>query len=55
MLTLDEAVSFSARNTREIICQIESGAVHSIETLSGHLIVCRKSLENVENAEARPK
>ncbi len=45
MLTLDEAVSFSALNTRELICRIETGAVHSIETLGGHLLVCQKSLQ----------
>jgi hypothetical protein len=44
MLTLDQAVSISAQNTRELINRIDSGAVHSIETGSGHLMVCRHSL-----------
>jgi hypothetical protein len=50
-LTLDEAVSFSARSTREIIRQIERDAVHSIETASGHLLVCRRSLTNYFQGE----
>ena len=45
MLTFDEAVSFSAQNTRELIRRIDSGLVHSIETASGHLLVCKQSLE----------
>ena len=46
MLMLDEAVSFSSRNTSELIRQIEIGAIHSLETASGHLLVCRNSLED---------
>lgn len=44
-LTLDEAVNFSALPTRELIRQVERGAVHSVETASGHLLICRNSLE----------
>lgn len=44
LLTLDEAVTFSGTGTREIVRQVESGAVHSIETSSGHLLICRSSL-----------
>ena len=46
LLTLDEAVSFSAMPTRALIRQIESGAIHSVETASGHLLVCRHSLND---------
>ncbi len=45
MLTLDEAVSFSAQNTRALIRRIDSGSVHSLETASGHLLFCKQSLE----------
>ena len=45
MLTLDEAVSASGRPARELICQIETGRIHSIETGSGHLLVCQVSLK----------
>ena len=44
MLSLDEAVSISTQNTRELISRIDAGAVHSIETGSGHLLVCQNSL-----------
>lgn len=45
-LTLDEAVCFSARTTREIVRQTETNQVHSVETASGHLFICQKSLED---------
>ncbi len=51
LLTLDEAVSVSTRKTRELIREIEADAVHSIETLSGHLLLCRRSL--LEEKKAR--
>lgn len=44
LLTLDEAVTFSGTGTREIVRQVESGEVHSIETSSGHLLICRSAL-----------
>lgn len=51
LFTLDEAVSFSALSTRELIRQIESGTIHSIETASGHLLICRSSLNSGLNGE----
>jgi hypothetical protein len=45
MLTLDEAVTFSNRSARELMRQTETGAVHSLETASGHLLVCQQSLQ----------
>ncbi len=51
ILTLDEAVSFSAKHTRELIRQIETDAVHSIETTSGHLLVCQNSLKDFLKGE----
>lgn len=51
LLTLDEAVSFSALFTREMIRRIECGAIHSVETASGHLLVCRNSLNNFSKGE----
>lgn len=44
LLTIDEAVSVSARRARELFARIESNAIHSIETASGHLLICRRSL-----------
>jgi hypothetical protein len=51
LLTLDEAVSFSALSTRTLFRQIECSAVHSVETASGHLLVCRQSLTNYFQGE----
>lgn len=46
MLDLDSAVNIFRRGIREIIHQIETGAIHSTETTSGHLLVCQNSLQN---------
>ncbi len=46
MLSLDDAVDFSRLPVRELIRQTESGAVHAIETASGHLLVCQNSLKD---------
>ena len=45
MLTLDEAVDETGSSVRELIRLIDAGAVHSVETESGHLLVCRNSLK----------
>ena len=45
MLTLDEAVSLSGIATFEIVKQIGEKKIHFLETASGHLLICRKSLE----------
>ena len=45
MLTLDQGVSCALTNTREMIRRIDEGRVHSLETPSGHLLICRNSLE----------
>jgi hypothetical protein len=44
MLSVDQAVSLSARSAREIFRHIEAATVHSLETADGHLFVCRESL-----------
>ncbi|MGI8786355.1 MAG: hypothetical protein ACR2HG_01155 [Pyrinomonadaceae bacterium] len=44
-LAFDAAVSFCGLRARKILFEIESGAVHAQETASGHLFVCRQSLE----------
>lgn len=44
MLNLDLAVTHSSKNARELFVLIERGAIHSIETESGHLLICRNSL-----------
>ncbi|MDI1243115.1 MAG: hypothetical protein PSX80_14465 [bacterium] len=44
LLTLDAAVNFSGLRTGEIFKSIKVGGIHSLETLSGHLLICRSSL-----------
>ncbi len=46
MLTLDQSVARSGKRARELIRQTESGAIHSTETETGHLLVCRRSLKD---------
>ncbi|HUR99036.1 MAG TPA: hypothetical protein VMZ26_13300 [Pyrinomonadaceae bacterium] len=46
MLTLDAAAVVVGRPTRELIREIDAGIVHSIETVSGRLLVCAASLFN---------
>jgi hypothetical protein len=46
MLSVDEAVSRSARSAREIFRQTEAKNLHSMETADGHLFVCRDSLND---------
>jgi len=53
MLSSDDAVDFSRLPLRELIRQTESGAVHAIETANGHLLICRKSLQNFLHTESR--
>ncbi len=53
MLTLDQCVSFSAKSSHELIRQIESGVIHSIETTSGHLLICQNSLKHFLQGEKK--
>jgi hypothetical protein len=45
MLTLDEITTQTKTPTRELFRMIEQNSVHSIEPESGHLLICRNSLE----------
>ncbi len=49
MRTLDEATSKTGISTRELFRLIENNLLHSIETTSGHLLICRSSLEKQES------
>lgn len=48
MLNLDSAVTVSGRRAREIFLLVEIGAIHSLETTGGHLLICRDSLFGME-------
>jgi hypothetical protein len=45
ILTLDQAISLSGLRTVELVRLIEADEIHSIETYSGHLLVCKDSLD----------
>ena len=46
MLNLDEAVSFAEMSAAEIIRLISLRHIHSVETNTGHLRICKKSLSD---------
>ncbi len=45
MLMLDSAVTVSGLSTLEILARVESTRIHCGETPNGHLVICRRSLE----------
>lgn len=48
MLNLDSITSQTGVSTRELFRLIENNQIHSIETTTGHLLVCRNSLEAMD-------
>jgi hypothetical protein len=46
MLTFDAAVSLSGIGGRAVVSQLAAEEIHSLETASGHLLICRISLHN---------
>lgn len=44
LLDLNSAVTVFRIGARELLRQIETGAIHSIETTEGHLLICQNSL-----------
>ncbi len=48
MLTADAAVTCSGRSSREIFRLIEAGLLHSVETDTGHVLICSVSLARFE-------
>ena len=51
LLNMDSAVDLSGIDTRHLFGLTETGMVHSVEAASGHLLVCRRSLEDVLQGE----
>ena len=47
IVTLDQAISLSGLRTVELVRLAEADQVHSIETYSGHLLVCKNSLDRM--------
>lgn len=44
LLNFDSAISYAAYGGRELLSQIQTGKVHLVETVSGGLLFCRRSL-----------
>ena len=51
MLTLDGAVQISGRRGRELTRLVETGEVHSHETVNGYLLICVRSLETLVDSD----
>lgn len=51
LLNIDSAVDLSGIDTRHLFGLIENGLVHSVESTSGHLLICRRSLEDLLHGE----
>ncbi|MFN6964314.1 MAG: hypothetical protein ACK4S4_11180 [Pyrinomonadaceae bacterium] len=51
LLSFDQAVSYSGIGGRELMAVVQAEAAHSIEAESGHLLICRRSLEGLRQRE----
>lgn len=51
MLDLNSAADISGTTARELMRLVESGTLHSPENTSGHLLICRSSLEHAINID----
>lgn len=47
MLTVEEAARFVVTTQRKMFRLVESNLVHSIETETGDLLICKKSLKSL--------
>ncbi len=43
-ISLEDARVASGLTMREIVRRVETGEIHYLESLSGHLVICRRSL-----------
>ena len=53
MIDLNTAADISGTAAREILARVETRVIHSPETSSGHLLICRASLEHAINTDSR--
>jgi hypothetical protein len=52
MLTLDQAVTLSGIRTQDLVRMAEIEEVHAVETTTGHLLICKESIEESCNEKA---
>ena len=45
ILSIDRAVSVSGFKTSDLMRKIDANEIHGIQTESGHILICRESLE----------
>ncbi len=55
LLTLDDVTTMTGKSMRELFGLIENGSIHSIETATGHLLVCLESLSHLDNSKILEK
>lgn len=48
MWTFDAATTNTGKRTRRLFQLVENNLIHSIETTTGHLLVCRNSLRKMD-------
>ena len=48
MMSFDRAISYSRIPARRLISAADHGAIHSVETIDGHLLICKISLTKGE-------
>lgn len=53
MLDLNSAADISGAAARDLLQRVESGELHSPKDASGHLLICRSSLERAINQDER--
>src|SRR5688572_20194320 len=51
LLTVDEAVASSGVRTIDLVAHVRESKVHYLETVSGHLLICARSLAKVRPLE----
>lgn len=51
MLDLNSAADISGAPARDLLLRAESGELHSPEDASGHMFICRRSLERAINQD----
>jgi hypothetical protein len=53
MLELNTAADIAGVTARELLDMLAASVLHSAETTRGHLLICRASIENAINSDAR--
>lgn len=52
MLDLNSAVTLTGRGARELIRDLEGGAIHSSQSPEGYLLICSRSLKEISQDQS---